>query len=60
MTFEEAVRKAMKVYWYHTDDFDGLESNKNRKYNKKYFDSIESEMLSPKDSSKEYLKKENK
>lgn len=53
MTFEEAIRKAMKVYWENTDDFDGLQSNKSRKYNKKYFDSVETEMLGSKDGSKE-------
>lgn len=53
MTFEEAVRKSMRAYWEDTDDFDQLETSKNRKYNKKYFDSVEEEMLPKKDQSKE-------
>lgn len=39
MTFEDAVRKAIKAYW-KGDEYDNMESFKNKKYNKKYFDSV--------------------
>lgn len=58
MTFEEAVRLSIKTYWEKTDDFDSLETSKGRKYNKKYFDSVESEFLPESDSSKDIIKKE--
>jgi len=68
MTFEEAVRKSMRVYWNETNDFDQLGTSQGgRKYNKKYFDSIEEEMLPSssalavkKEQSKEVLKKDKK
>jgi len=60
MTFEDAIRQSIKTYWEKADDFDGLETSKNRKYNKKYFDSVEAEFLNKEDSSKKALKKELK
>ena len=57
VTFEDMVRKSMRMYWLKTDEYDQLTSNKSRKYNKKYFDNMESEVLSPKDQSKEVIKK---
>lgn len=48
VTFEDMVRKSMRMYWLKTDEYDAMTSNKSNKYNKKYFDGVESEML-PKD-----------
>ena len=45
MTFEEAIRKSMKAYWEKTEDFEKLESSKDRKYTKKYFDSLKNSVL---------------
>lgn len=61
MTFEEAVRKAMRAYWHNNDQFSALStSGGDRKYSKKYFDGIESEFLPKKDSSAKEVKKESK
>jgi hypothetical protein len=48
MTFEKALRNAMKAYW-KGDEFETAESFKDKKYNKKYFDSIKSEYIGGKD-----------
>lgn len=45
VTFEDMVRKSMRMYWLKTDEYDSMNSNKNRKYNKKYFDSVENDMV---------------
>lgn len=60
VTFEDMVRKSMRLYWKKTEEYDQLTSNKTRKYNKKYFDGVETEMLAPKDQSKDYLEKKVK
>lgn len=56
-TFEDAIRVAIKTYFEKSDDFDKFESNKERKYNKKYFDGVKDEFISKKDDSKELEKK---
>lgn len=48
VTFEDMVRKSMRLYWLKTDEFNKMSTLKASKYNKKYFDGVESEML-PKD-----------
>lgn len=60
MTFEEAVRKAMKVYWNKTADFDELKTSQNRKYNKSYFDNLKSSMLNKEAEEPETKKKKSK
>lgn len=44
MTFEDAIKAAIKTY-FEGDDYDNLETFKGKKYNKKYFDSVKSEVL---------------
>ena len=44
MTWEDAIVEAIRKY-FNSDEFEGLESMKSTKYNKKYFDSVKSEML---------------
>lgn len=60
MTFEEAIIKSIKSYWQSNDDFDQMQTSKNRKFNKKYFDGVESEFLNKEDNSDKKLKKELK
>jgi hypothetical protein len=60
VTFEDMVRKSMRLYWNKTDEFDEMSSNKSRKYNKKYFDAFEGETLPKEDQSKKELKKKDK
>lgn len=43
-TMEDAFRKAIKKYW-KDKDFETAKSFKDKKYNKKYFDSMEKEFL---------------
>jgi hypothetical protein len=57
VTFEDMVRKSMRMYWLKTDEYDNMSSSKDRKYNKAYFDGVEKEMLSPKDQSSKEIKK---
>lgn len=57
ITLEDAFNKSMRMYWLKTDEYDSLTSNKNRKYNKKYFDTMETEMLPSKDKSNKALEK---
>ncbi len=47
MTFEKALREAMKAYW-EGDEYDNAQSFKDKKYNKKYFESVKSEVLETK------------
>lgn len=47
MTESDAFRAAIKAYW-KGDDFEMAESFKDKKYNKKYFDSVKSEILGEK------------
>ena len=59
MTFEEALRKAMKIYW---DDKEEMESFKGKKYNKKYFDALKEELVpgsEKKDPMKDKKKKDS-
>lgn len=56
MTFEEALRKAMKTYW---EDKDELDSFKGKKYNKKYFDSLKEELV-PDSKKKDSMKDKKK
>jgi hypothetical protein len=51
MTESDAFRMAIKAYW-KGDEFETAESFKDKKYNKKYFDSVKSEMLGTKDKKK--------
>jgi hypothetical protein len=51
MTESDAFRMAIKAYW-KGDEFETAESFKGKKYNKKYFDSVKSEMLGTKDKKK--------
>lgn len=44
MKLEDAIRQMIKSY-FEDDDFEGLESFKGKKYNKKYFDGIKSEFI---------------
>lgn len=59
MTWEEAIRRAIKAYWKNTAEFDGLSTSKKegRKYKKEYFDSVETEFLTKADKSEEKMKK---
>lgn len=57
MTFEELIRKSIKQYFEKSDDFDEMESSKDKKYNKKYFDSVKAEMITKKDVITDKLKK---
>lgn len=49
MTFEQAIRKAIKAYWKENSDFSDMSSFKDKKYNKEYFNGVETEFLTPKD-----------
>lgn len=53
MDFKDAVIQSMKSYWGlsgKADSYESLQSNKDRKYNKKYFDDLkESELGKDKD-----------
>jgi hypothetical protein len=44
MKISDAFVKAIKAYW-KGDEYDTSETFKDKKYNKKYFDSVKSEML---------------
>ena len=48
MQLSDAFIKAIKSYW-KGDDFEMSETFKDKKYNKKYFDSVKSEMVGGKD-----------
>jgi hypothetical protein len=45
VTFEDMVKKSMRQYWLKTNEYDQMPSQKNMKYNKKYFDNLEKETL---------------
>lgn len=55
-TLEDAIRQAIKMYFEKNDDFGKLESQKERKYTKKYFDSVKEEMLGEKSVNKDHEK----
>lgn len=57
MTLNDAFEKAIKFYW-KSKDHSKLKTNDKRKYDKKYFDGIESELDGPLEDTK--LKKEMK
>lgn len=57
MTESDAFKAAIKAYW-KGDDYEMAESFKDKKYNKKYFDSVKSEMLGEKESKTDKMKKE--
>lgn len=57
VTFEDMVRKSMRMYWLKTDEYNSLTSNKSRKYDKTYFDGMEKDMLAAKDQSQVAIKK---
>ncbi len=44
MDLSEAFKKAIKAYW-KDDEYENMESWNQKKYNKKYFKSVRSEML---------------
>ena len=62
MTFEDAIRQAIKTYFEKSDDFDAFETSKDRKYSKKYFDGLKDEYIGKKveDHEKEIGKKKEK
>lgn len=55
-TMEDAFRRAIKLYW--KDMTPDLETSKDRKYNKKYFEQVGEEMIPKKDQIPEKKKKE--
>jgi hypothetical protein len=57
MNISDAIIKMMRIYWENVDDYDSMETSQGRKYNKKYFDSVEAEFLNKEDQSKTELKK---
>ncbi len=58
MQLSEAFIKAIRMYWEESEEFDELKTSKGeRKYPKKYFDSLEEEFLPKKDKEKEEKKK---
>lgn len=49
MTFEEAIKRSIKSYYENgDDDLEYNKGNKERVYNKSYFDSFEEEILASK------------
>lgn len=55
MNFEEAVKERIRKYYDPNHDEDGLESNavSPNKYNRKYFDDFEEEILTKKTGKKD-------
>lgn len=63
MDLNEAVLKAIKTYWNNERDYNALQTNQgDRKYTKKYFNSVANETLPAKDVKKgeKYVSKELK
>lgn len=60
MTFEQAMQKMLKVYWNKTTDFEASESFKDKKYNKKYFDSVKEQFVTKSEQQPEIEKKKGK
>jgi hypothetical protein len=53
MTFEEAVKISIRQYYENgDDDLEHSKLEKDRKYNKKYFDDFESELMEKKSHEK--------
>jgi len=55
MTFDDAIKNMIKVYW-ETDEYENSRSFEKSKYNKKYFQGMEEEFF-PKESVKDKEKK---
>jgi hypothetical protein len=59
MNESDAFRAAIKAYW-KGDEYETADSFKDKKYNKKYFDSVKTEMLGDKEIKADKKKEKEK
>ena len=60
MTFDDAIKNMIKVYWEDDQGYENSQSFKDSKYNKKYFQSMEEEFFPKEKNTKPEVKKVKK